>query len=195
MAPVAFPSGFERLLSSPPATGSPTAEKMIGIVVVRRCNSLVAAGVCTNNTSGFRSTSSCAYSRIRAISPAPKRMSKRMLRPSNQPRSARSCTSQHMRLFISGSAFVAPEKDYPSSNAVALLGARRQRLHADAPAEQLIFECATPHSMTSSAATRRPGGTVSPSALAVLRLIASWNLAGACTGRSRGLAPLRMRSM
>jgi hypothetical protein len=46
-------------------------------------------------------------------------------------------------------------------------------------------------------AGRRPavvGGTSRPSAWAVLRLITSSYLVGACTGRSAGFSPLRMRS-
>src|SRR5499433_683213 len=50
------------------------------------------------------------------------------------------------------------------------------------------------HSMTWSARARRDGGIVRPSALAVLRLITSSNLAGCSTGRSPGLAPLRILS-
>jgi transposase len=50
------------------------------------------------------------------------------------------------------------------------------------------------HSITSSAATSRPGGTVRPSAFAVLRLTIVSNLVAACTGRSAGLSPRRMRS-
>ena len=38
------------------------------------------------------------------------------------------------------------------------------------------------------------GGTTRPSALAVLRLITSSYLVGACTGRSAGFSPFRMRS-
>ena len=38
------------------------------------------------------------------------------------------------------------------------------------------------------------GGMSRPSALAVLRLITSSYLVGACTGRSAGFSPLRMRS-
>src|SRR5258708_7103094 len=38
------------------------------------------------------------------------------------------------------------------------------------------------------------GGTLSPSAAAVLRLIASSNLVGCWIGRSPGFSPLRMRS-
>jgi hypothetical protein len=50
------------------------------------------------------------------------------------------------------------------------------------------------YSITSSAMASSLSGTVSPSALAVLRLITSSYLVGACTGRSAGFSPLRMRS-
>src|SRR5262249_16673459 len=50
------------------------------------------------------------------------------------------------------------------------------------------------HSITSSARARSVGGTSRPSALAVLRLMASSYLVAACTGRSAGFSPLRMRS-
>src|SRR5262249_15912596 len=73
-----------------------------------------------------------------------------------------------------------------------LLRARRERPRRRA-AEQ-SDEVAAPHSITSSAATSRTGGTVSPSALAVLRFIAVSNLVPACTGRLAGLSPRRMRS-
>src|SRR5215831_19049896 len=55
-------------------------------------------------------------------------------------------------------------------------------------------ELATPHSITSSARASKVGGTSRPSALAVLRLITNSYLVGACTGRSAGFSPLRMRS-
>jgi len=50
------------------------------------------------------------------------------------------------------------------------------------------------HSITSSASASIVGGTVSPSALAVFRLITNSNLTGCCTGKSPGFSPLRMRS-
>jgi hypothetical protein len=50
------------------------------------------------------------------------------------------------------------------------------------------------YSITSSARVRSAGDTVRPSAFAVLRLIVSSYLVGACTGRSAGFSPLRMRS-
>jgi hypothetical protein len=49
------------------------------------------------------------------------------------------------------------------------------------------------HSITLSAAFNRPEGTVRPSVLAVLRLIASSNLVGCKNGKSAGFAPLRIR--
>src|SRR3974390_67221 len=51
------------------------------------------------------------------------------------------------------------------------------------------------YSITSSARPSSVGGTESPSFSAVLRLTTSSYLVGACTGRSAGLSPLRMRSM
>ena len=50
------------------------------------------------------------------------------------------------------------------------------------------------YSITSSARASNEWGTSRPSALAVLRLITSSYLVGACTGRSAGFAPLRIRS-
>src|ERR1700722_2773036 len=50
------------------------------------------------------------------------------------------------------------------------------------------------YSITSSARASSNGGTVRPSVLAVLRLITSAYLVIACTGRSAGFSPLRMRS-
>src|SRR5215471_10071587 len=49
------------------------------------------------------------------------------------------------------------------------------------------------HSITSSAPARSIFGITRPRAFAVLRLITSSNFIGACTGRSAGLAPRRMR--
>ena len=58
------------------------------------------------------------------------------------------------------------------------------------------LRCAPPtYWITSSAWKRSVGGIVSPSALAVLRLMISAYFIGCCTGRSAGLAPLRMRSI
>jgi hypothetical protein len=49
------------------------------------------------------------------------------------------------------------------------------------------------YSITSSATESSDGGTVRPSILAVIALMTSSNLLDCTTGRSAGLAPLRMR--
>jgi hypothetical protein len=55
-------------------------------------------------------------------------------------------------------------------------------------------EVRQPHSITSSARASSAGETVRPSAFAVFRLITNSYLVGACTGRSAGFSPFRMRS-
>src|SRR5215468_1044157 len=50
------------------------------------------------------------------------------------------------------------------------------------------------YSITSSARASSVGGASRPSAFAVLRLMTSSYFVGACTGRSAGFSPLRMRS-
>ena len=74
-----------------------------------------------------------------------------------------------------------------------LLRPRRERPSSRCASEQRD-ELAPCHSITSSARASSEGGTVKPSALAVLRLITSSNLVGSCTGKSAGFSPLRMRS-
>src|SRR5262249_16387927 len=74
-----------------------------------------------------------------------------------------------------------------------LLRARRERPRSCRAAEQRD-EVAPRHSMTSSASASSLSGIWRPSAFAVLRLITSWYLVGACTGKSPGLVPFKMRS-
>src|SRR5262245_14639675 len=75
-----------------------------------------------------------------------------------------------------------------------LLRPRRPRPRRRSAAEQRDDLSTPHHSITSSARASSVSGTVSPSALAVLRLITSSYLVGACTGKSPGFSPLRMRS-
>src|SRR5262249_13350255 len=85
----------------------------------------------------------------------------------------------------------------PAWPVVECLGKRRERpsnrRDGRRTAEQLD-ELAASHSITSSARASNVAGTSRPSAFAVLRLMISSNFVGRCTGRSAGLAPLRMRS-
>src|SRR6266446_8603613 len=80
---------------------------------------------------------------------------------------------------------VATQHSLPSGR-YSLLGPDFHRL------DRTSFTWRT-HSITSSAIASTPGGTVRPSALAVLRLITSSNFVGCQTGKSAGFSPLRMR--
>src|SRR5262244_726085 len=72
--------------------------------------------------------------------------------------------------------------DVPDTRRLArLLRARRERPSRCRAAEQRD-ELAALHSITSSAATSKPGGTLRPSALAVFKLSTVSYLVGACTG-------------
>src|SRR5881227_1968962 len=77
---------------------------------------------------------------------------------------------------------------------VALLRPRRKRPRRHRTAEKRDELATAAHSITSSARASSDDGTSTPSALAVFRLITSSYLVGACTGRSAGFSPLRMRS-
>src|SRR5262249_42589034 len=69
---------------------------------------------------------------------------------------------------------------------------RRERPRNRRASKQLD-ERTTPHSITSSARASSVGGTLMPSILAVGALMTSSNFDSCKTGRSSGLAPLRMR--
>ena len=73
------------------------------------------------------------------------------------------------------------------------LRGRRERPRRRRAAEQRD-ELAPSHSMTSSARASTVVGISRPSAFAAFRLTTSSYLFGACTGRSGGFSPLRMRS-
>src|ERR1043166_860521 len=71
------------------------------------------------------------------------------------------------------------------------------RTCSDRPHGRTASQCneiPPPHSITSSARRRTTSGTCKSSALAVLRLSTVSYFVGACTGRSAGFSPLRIRS-
>src|SRR5262249_881813 len=78
---------------------------------------------------------------------------------------------------------------------VALCFRTRHDRPRDGRAGEQRCEFATPHSLPSSARASTVVGTSRPIALAALRLITISYLVGACTGRSAGFSPLRIRSM
>src|SRR5262245_33966048 len=78
--------------------------------------------------------------------------------------------------------------------ALALLRKCRERPRGRRAAEQRDKFAPPDHSITSSARASSVAGTSRPSILAVLTLMTNSYLVGACTGRSAGFSPLRMRS-
>src|SRR5262249_49955711 len=80
------------------------------------------------------------------------------------------------------------DRDYFPSHLLRTCGERPSSRTADQSNELATF-----HSITCSALTSSILGITRPRASAVLRLITSSNLVGACTGRSAGSAPRRMR--
>src|SRR6185312_3630454 len=82
---------------------------------------------------------------------------------------------------------VATQHSLPSGR-YSLLGPDFHRL------DRTSFAWRT-QSITSSARASSDGGTVRPSACALFRFTNSSNFVGCWTGRSAGLAPLRMRSI
>src|SRR4051812_1048795 len=92
-----------------------------------------------------------------------------------------------------GLGLARPAAEIPDHRHRRWLRARRQRPRRRRAAEERD-ELAPLHSITSSARASRVGGMSRPSAFAVLRLMTSSYFVGACTGRSAGFSPLRMRS-
>src|SRR6266446_8564386 len=79
-------------------------------------------------------------------------------------------------------------------NEIASCGPDPERSYAFRPASaKLAVGGDAAHSMTSSARARIDGGTVRPSASAVLRLTISSILLGCRIGNSPGFSPARMR--
>src|SRR5262249_2535118 len=99
----------------------------------------------------------------------------------------------HPRLYVRLSFRVGHQESDAPHPLAHYLRARRERPRSRA-AEQRYERAPPHHSITSSARASSCGGTSRPSALAVFRLITSSYLVGACTGRSAGFSPLRMRS-
>src|SRR5262245_38530579 len=86
-----------------------------------------------------------------------------------------------------GAGLRAMYQDADAPHPLALLCARRERRRGRAADER--YDLAPPHSITSSARASSCGGTTRPSILAVWAFMTDT----CTTGKSVGLAPLRMR--
>ena len=101
----------------------------------------------------------------------------RTFRPTSQPDCYSPCRNAAYRTCATVSC-AARDMSTPIRRTRSVCCARAVSGHAAAPPSR-VMNCASPHSMTSSARAISVAGTSSPSAFAVLRLITSSYLTGA----------------
>ena len=191
MKPVALPPGRAKLSTKPAPTGSGTCANTIGTPRIDCSKGPTIALPVAMMTSGVNAANSATYLRALSALPAVHRASIRTLLPSTQPNCCKPRRNAVMRACPSASSPVISTTIRRTRSPCC---ARAASGHPAAAPPSNVKEFAAPHSITSSARASSDGGTERPSALAVLRLITSSYLVGACTGRSPGFSPLRTRS-
>src|SRR5262245_16163337 len=184
--PVALPPGRDRLSTIPAPTGSGTNTKMIGTGagdVLQGCCCFRANG--QNYIWRQRDQLRCVFASALGVSQGRASVDLQVL--SNTPpqvlQSLLECLHPRSRLRV-GLREVGEHAH--TAHSLALLRARRERPYHRRTAEyrnEVAPLHLRGHSITSSARASTVAGMSSPSALAVLRLITSSYLVGACTGR------------
>jgi hypothetical protein len=98
--------------------------------------------------------------------------------------------------YVADGSFAAISTGLMDVRSTLRSGARADIRRLNLCATSGLMYCSKQHrySITSSTRSRNDSEMARPSALAVLRLITVSYRVGACTGRSAGLAPLRIRS-
>src|SRR5215831_12680222 len=215
--PVMLPPGRAKLSTYPAATGSETPTKTMGIARVSRDSAASCPAKQANSTFRRRKHElgrvgasalviapdpACVDADVAALAQrgddlAPERILRveghqhadaprlfRLLRARRERPCRRGGESQHER---AASYSVHSRTSGNPGDTVRGSGSPLPRGRTD-------LSLAAHHPITSSAAVSNVGGTSRPSVLAVLRLITSSYLVGACTGRCEGFSPLRMRS-
>ena len=189
VTPVTLPPGRLRLATSPSWTGSAPIPKTIGIVVVA-IFAASAAGIAVRGNHGHLTANQisrqCRQSIVLAVRPAVLYRHVSVLEIAGVLQALAEPTHN-----IVGSIRRSGAEE-PDDRHRRLLRARRERPRNRTTKQR--DELAPNHSITSSARASTVGGMSRPSAFADLRLMTSSYLVGACTGRSAGFAPLRMRS-
>ena len=192
MKPVALPSGRAKLSTKPAPTGSGTMNEHDRHSAGRLLQRPTGPTAPKDHVGDKRDQFGRVPAHVAALPPL-QRVSTRRLRPIVHPERCNPCRNAAKRAFLP----VRRRGRHQHADAphpLRLLRARRERPRERRAAEKRDDLAAPDHSITSSARASRDGGTSRPSALAVLRLITSSYLVGACTGRSAGFSPLRMRS-
>src|SRR5262249_18393151 len=190
--PVMFSEGLERLSTSPVPRGSPRATITMGMSRVAFFKRCAAGVVVTAITSGLRLKHSSNQhgkpiaviicGKVADLDVACVHVSE-VLKTLEESIKSRRSRPQGTRI----------ERKKAESRNPLLLRPCRDRPRGRRAAEQRNEVAPSDHSITWSARASSDGGTSRPSSFAVLRLIASSYLVGACTGRSAGFSPFRMR--
>src|SRR5262249_57408654 len=184
--PVILPPGCARLATTPAPVGSDTWTNMIGVVRVSFCNALVAGVV-------FAKMKLLRYSRQAIVIVVREQrldMDVAAFLPAEAFKPLPKCCEP---LLPYGAASRAMHQHADAPHPLGLLRARREQPRHRCAAKERD-ELAAVHSITHSARPSSGRGTVSPSALAVLRLITSVYFSDCWIGKSPGFVPLRMRS-
>jgi hypothetical protein len=167
--------------------GSTTPTNTIGTVRVACCITPTVGLPAATMTFGARASNSATSFRMRSgLLEPPARTSIRTLRPSDQPNCCNSCRNAAIRSRNTASVSAIPVRTAMRRTRSPGCCARRERLGRSRATAEDRDELASLHSITSSARASSLGGTVRPRAFAYF--------VGACTGRSAGFSPLRMRS-
>src|SRR6516165_2653511 len=185
--PVILPPGRARLVINPKLKGSPAETMTMGIAGVARRAAIVAGVPHATITSTLLLISSATGLGSCSNVPCGQRTVDGQVLPFDVAALAHTVTerAQHGRRRRHGC-------ENPDAPNLQLLRVRRERPRSRSAEKR--DELAPPHSITSSARASTVAGMSMPSVFAVLRLITSSYLVGACTGRSAGFSPLRMRS-
>ena len=185
-----LPPGRARLATRPAPTGSPATANTIGMTDVACFAAITGRGAISDDDIDLELDELCrdlGKALDASLRPAVFDRNVTTLDPAEFTQPPHKCGSP-MTLSRSGRG---PKN--PMIGIFAGCCARAASGHAAAPPSSVM------NSRRFTRSPRRRGrapsaGTSRPSALAVLRLITSSYLVGACTGRSAGFSPLRMRS-
>src|SRR5262245_61299674 len=162
----------------------------IGIASVSFFRAMIPAIVADTTTSGLRRMSSCQQRVARLIA---------LGVPGLEPIIAAFHVAQFSHTLRKatevslGRGLRAPDETGDQWSLGYCLGKHGEGSQGQTRGERLK-EFSPFHSITSSARASSVGSTSMPSALAVFRLTTNSYLVGACTGKSAGFSPLRMRS-
>src|SRR5215211_1435968 len=188
--PVTMPPGRARLDTKPLATGSPTSVNTMGLALCAQGRERLRRLHHDHLGSSSKEHRSSGLQRFGLISPARQQLEIPALEPAGASEPLANGRKARLRLRM----VLAASHQHANSPHALLLRHDVERPRGSGAREN-CDDLPPPHSITSSARARSVAGIVRLSALAVFRFITSSCLVGACTGKSAGYSPLRIRSM